>query len=121
MDFVEVAGRRVAFHRAGKGPVLVLMHGAVCDSRVWRLQVRDLSDEFTVVAWDAPGCGQSADPPESYRLADYADCLAALVETLDLREPHLLGHSFGGAPVLELCRRHPTVPASLILVGGYAG
>jgi pimeloyl-ACP methyl ester carboxylesterase len=121
MDSVEIAGMQVAFQRAGKRPVLVLVHGAVCDSRVWRQQLRDLSDEFTVVAWDAPGCGQSADAPESHRLPDYADCLAALIETLGLRAPHLLGHSFGGALVLELYRRHPTIPASLILVGGYAG
>lgn len=121
MESVEIAGRRVAFQRAGKGPVLVLVHGAVSDSRVWRRQLRTLSDEFTVVAWDAPGCGRSADPPESYRLPDYADCLMGFIETLGLREPHLLGHSFGGALVLELYRRHPTTPASLILVGGYAG
>jgi len=121
MDSVEIAGRQVAFERAGKGPVLVLVHGAVSDSRVWRQQLGTLSDEFTVVAWDAPGCGQSADPPEAYRLADYADCLAGFIETLGLRKPHLLGHSFGGALVLELYRRHPRVPASMILVGGYAG
>lgn len=75
MDQVDVAGLRVAMRRAGEGLPLVLVHGAVCDSRVWRHQFEDLSDEFTVVAWDAPGCGQSADPPEAWRLAEYADCL----------------------------------------------
>ncbi len=121
LEFVEIAGRRVAFQRAGDGVPLVLVHGAVSDSRVWRRQIQSLSDEFSVLAWDAPGCGESADPPESHRLPDYADCLAELIAALGLRSPHLLGHSFGGALVLELYRRHPTVPASLILVGAYAG
>jgi pimeloyl-ACP methyl ester carboxylesterase len=121
MDRVEVDGLGIAFSRSGVGPPLVLMHGALSDSRVWRRQVDDFSGEFTVVAWDAPGCGESADPPESYRMPEYADCLAGLVEALGLDQPHLLGHSFGGALALEVYRRHPTLPATLILVGGYAG
>src|ERR671919_1022763 len=96
MDQVEVAGLRIAFERAGGGPPLVLVHGAVCDGRVWRRQLDDLSDEFTVVAWDAPGCGRSADPPESFRLPDYSDALAGFIAALDLGRPHVLGHSFGG-------------------------
>ncbi|HEX7311951.1 MAG TPA: alpha/beta hydrolase [Gaiellaceae bacterium] len=121
MDHVEVAGMRIAFERAGVGPPLVLVHGAVCDRRVWRYQLDALSDEFTVVAWDAPGCGGSADPPESFRLRDYADALAGFIAALGLGRPHLLGHSFGGALLLELYRRHPAVPPTLILVASTAG
>ena len=121
IEHVEVQGLRIGFERAGSGPPLVLVHGAVSDSRVWRRQVDALSDEFTVVAWDAPGCGSSADPPESFRLAEYADALAAFVRTLALGRPYVLGHSFGGALILELYRRHGGVPGALILVGAYAG
>ena len=121
IEHVEVQGLRIGFERAGSGPPLVLVHGAVSDSRVWRRQVDALSDEFTVVAWDAPGCGSSADPPESFRLAEYADALAAFVRTLALGRPYVLGHSFGGALILELYRRHGASPRALILVGAYAG
>ena len=51
-------------------------------------------------------------------MPEYADCLAGLVETLRLEKPHLLGHSYGGALALEVYRRHPTLPATLILAGG---
>ena len=51
----------------------------------------------------------------------YADSLAGFVRSLRLPHAHLLGHSFGGALVLEVYRRHPRVPISLILAGGYAG
>lgn len=121
MEQVEVAGLRIAFERAGRGPPLLLVHGAVSDSRIWRRQLDDLSDEFTVIAWDAPGCGQSADPPDRFRLPDYADALAGFVAALGLSRAHVLGHSFGGALVLELYRRHPGVPATLMLVAAYAG
>lgn len=80
-----------------------------------------LSDNYTVIAWDAPGCGQSSDPPEDWRLPDYADCLAGFLGAIGLDRVHLLGHSWGSGLALELYRRHRTVPASLILVGAYAG
>ena len=122
MDRVDVAGLRIAYERAGAGAPLVLLHGYVGDGRgTWRHQIEGLSDEFTVVAWDAPGAGRSSDPPDSFRLPDYADCLAAFVDALGLGRVHLAGLSFGGALALELSRRHPAVPATLVLAGGYAG
>ncbi len=121
MDYVEVGGLRVAFERRGQGPPLVLLHGWPTNSREWRRQLDALSDEFTVVAWDAPGAGQSSDPPEDFRLADWADCLAAFIESLGLRRAHIVGLSWGGGLALELYRRHPTVPRTLILTSAYAG
>lgn len=123
MDEIDIGGLRIAFKRVGEGPPLVLLHGALSDSRVWRRQLDELSDEFTVVAWDAPGCGRSSDPPapETFRLSDYANCLAGLVDALGLGRAHVLGLSFGGGLALELYRRHPTVPKTLVLASAYAG
>ena len=121
MHHVDVDDLDVAFRRAGDGPPLLLLHGGISDSRVWRDQLEDLSDEFTVVAWDAPGCGQSSDPPETFRLPEYADCLAGFIDVLGLERPHVLGHSFGGGLALELYRRHAGIPMSLVLAGAYAG
>jgi pimeloyl-ACP methyl ester carboxylesterase len=77
--------------------------------------------KFTVVAWDAPGFGRSSDPPETFRLPDYADCLAAFVDALGLELPHVLGLSFGGGLALELYRRKPALPRTLVLASAYAG
>jgi pimeloyl-ACP methyl ester carboxylesterase len=121
MDRVEVGGLRVAYRRAGQGVPLVLLHGGLGDSREWRRQLEGLADEFTVVAWDAPGCGGSEDPPAAWRLPDYADCLAGLIQALELGRPHVGGLSWGGGLALELYRRHPQVPRSLVLASAYAG
>jgi pimeloyl-ACP methyl ester carboxylesterase len=120
-DEIEVGGLRVAFERRGAGPPLVLLHGWPVDSREWRRQLDGLSDEFTVVAWDAPGAGRSSDPPETFRLADWADCLAEFIAALCLSRPHVAGLSWGGGLALELYRRHPAVPRTLILVSAGAG
>lgn len=121
MDEVNIGGLRIAFQRKGKGSPLVLLHGGLSDSRMWRRQLDELSDEFTVVAWDAPGCGRSADPPETFRLPDFADCLAAFIEEIGLVKPHILGLSFGAGLALELYHRYPAIPRSLILASAYAG
>lgn len=122
MDQVEIRGLRISYRCEGQGPALVLLHGGFgFDSRSWRRQLDGLSDEFTVVAWDAPGFGRSSDPPSTFRLPDYADCLAGFISALGLTKPHVLGLSFGAALALELYRRHPDVPATLVLAGAYAG
>jgi pimeloyl-ACP methyl ester carboxylesterase len=120
-DQIQVGGLEIAFGRQGDGPALVLLHGGVSDSREWRRQLDHLSDEFTVVAWDAPGCGRSSDPPAGFLMSDYADCLAGFVRALGLARPHVAGLSFGGTLALELYRRHPEVPRTLALASAYTG
>jgi pimeloyl-ACP methyl ester carboxylesterase len=118
---VKVGERTVAYERMGAGPALVLLHGFTQDSRVWRPQLESLSDYFDVVAWDAPGAGRSADPPEGYGIADWADCLAALLDALSVRLAHIVGLSWGGLLAQELYRRDMARVASMVLADTYAG
>jgi pimeloyl-ACP methyl ester carboxylesterase len=121
MEFIDVAGVRIGFERRGHGPPLVLLHGLPGDARVWRRQLDDLSDDFTVVAWDAPGCGQSSDPESPFGSGEVAESLASFIELLELGRPHVLGLSWGTGVALELYRIAPTLPRSLVLASGYAG
>ena len=121
VDLIEVGGRKIAYRRAGGGHPPVLLHGAWSDGREWRPQLAELPDEFDVIAWDAPGCGGSDDPPPKIGMADYADAVADLVTALDLRRVHLCGLSFGGGLALAVYRRHPGVVRSLVLASAYAG
>jgi pimeloyl-ACP methyl ester carboxylesterase len=122
METTDVNGLRIAYERVGSGPAVVLLHGYVGDGRTtWRRQLDELSDEFTVIAWDAPGAGGSSDPPESFGMAGYGRCLAGFIGALDLEKPHVVGLSFGGSLALELYRHHPAVPLTLTLASAYAG
>lgn len=122
MDQIDVEGLRIAYERAGSGPPVVPAHGFVGDGlSTWCSQIEALSGEFTVVAWDAPGAGHSSQPPEWFRLPDYADCFATFLRALGFGRVHLVGLSFGGALALATFERHPTVPGSLVLVSAYAG
>lgn len=122
MDVVGVDGLRLAVTRAGDGPALVLLGGFVGDGlATWRSQIEALSNSYTVVAWDAPGSGASSDVPESFRLPDYADCLASLMSALNLGRLVIVGLSFGGALAIEFFRRHRAQVRGLFLAGAYAG
>jgi len=111
----------IAYERVGKGPPLVFVHGAGEDGRVWQPQLAALADEFTVVAWDEPGAGRSSDVRADFGLTEYANCLAALIEALELGPAHVAGISWGGTVVLELYRHHSELVTTLILADTYAG
>ena len=121
MHVVRTAGLEIAYKRVGDGPPLVLVHGGAVDSRMWRPQLAALADELTVVAWDEPGAGRSSAVPADFQLADYAHCLAAVIEDVGLGPAHVAGLSWGGTVVLELYRHHPELVATLILADTYAG
>ncbi len=122
MDMVEVDGLHIGYQRVGSGPPVVLVHGYVGDGpTTWRQQLHTLADDFTLVAWDAPGVGTSSDPPEGIGMSGYADCLAGFIDALGFDRPHVAGISFGGALVLELCRRHPGIAGTITLISAYAG
>ena len=118
---VIVDGLEVAYRRAGFGRPLILLHGFTQDSRVWRPQLAALADAWTVLAWDAPGAGESDDPPEGYGLANWADCLARFMDEAGIDSATIGGVSWGGLLAQELCARHPARVDSLVLVDTYAG
>jgi pimeloyl-ACP methyl ester carboxylesterase len=120
LAFVEAGGLRIAYEREGSGRPIVFLHGFFGDHRVWRRQ-RELADQYTFVAWDAPGCGASSMPPDSLRMPGYADLLAEFIARLDLDQPHLVGNSFGGTLALQLASRHPEVARSVVGIDTYAG
>jgi pimeloyl-ACP methyl ester carboxylesterase len=111
----------MAYHRAGDGPPLMLLHGGYGDGRDWRPQLRGLSDEFDVIAWDAPGCGGSDDPLADMAMADYADAVADLAAALGLDRPNVGGISFGAGLAIAMYQHHPDRVRSLVLAGAYAG
>jgi len=121
MEQVEIDGLQVAYEEAGLGPPLVLLHGFFCDRSLWRAQLDGLSDEFTVVAPDLPGCGDSSDPPEVFHMAHYAEFVISFIGRLEIERPHVLGLSFGSTLALEIYRQRPDLPATLVLASAYAG
>ena len=121
LDTAHVDGYTIAYRHAGQGDAVVLLHGFLCDCRCWRRQLGGLSNQFRVVAWDAPGAGSSSDPPESFPTTDYAHCLAGFLDALHIGCAHVVGLSWGGILAQELYRLHPERLRRLVLADTYAG
>lgn len=91
------------------GPVVVLSHGWPLSSDSWESQMLFLAEQgFRVVAHDRRGHGRSSQPWEGNDMDHYADDLAAVIETLDLRDATLVGFSTGGGEVARYIGRHGT-------------
>ena len=118
---VSIDDLSIQYRRAGKGPALILLHGFLCDSRCWRHQLADLSTEFDVIAWDAPGAGASSDPADSFTLGDWSRCLAMFLDLLGVDVAHFVGLSWGGVLAQEFYRMYSTRVSRLILADTYAG
>lgn len=117
----DVSGHSIAYRIVGAGSPLILLHGFLCDSRCWRHQLSGLADQFTVVAWDAPGAGSSSDPPETFTVTDWATTLTEFLDALSIERAHVLGLSWGGMLAQELYRLFPARIDRLVLSDTYAG
>ena len=118
--FIEVAGRRVHAHVEGSGPDLVLIHGASGNLRDFTFALTEaLTQDFRVIAFDRPGLGWSDPLPDGgVSPVDQADVLRAAAEELGVRNPIVLGHSYGGAVALGWGLRAPGETAALVILAG---
>jgi pimeloyl-ACP methyl ester carboxylesterase len=121
MHRIDVDHRSVFYRDEGDGPAVVLLHGFLCDSRVWQPQLRGLSDGYRVVAWDAAGAGASDDPPEAFAIADWVEDLRRLLDELALEAAHVVGLSWGGLVAQAFYGRYASRVRSLVLSDTYAG
>lgn len=121
MNRVKINGLSLGYVQMGRGEPLVLLHGGVADSRYWQDEIVSFSKNYNVVAWDAPGCGISDDPPKNFSLADYAHALAGILDHLGIDHAHIAGISFGGGLAIAFYELYPHIPQTLILISAYAG
>ncbi len=105
LAFVELPGVRMAYREWGRSDAaeaVVLIHGITSSSLSWVRVGPALGRHARVIAVDLKGHGDSDRPPAGYRIQDQAAEVAALCEVLGLRQPAVIGHSWGGAIALVL-------------------
>lgn len=91
----------------GDGRPVVLIHGWPLSGQAWQDQVQPLAGAgFRVISYDRRGFGDSDKPVSGYGYDTLADDLAALMETLGLRDVTLVGFSMGGGEVARYIARH---------------
>src|SRR6188508_1014174 len=91
------------------GQVVMFSHGWPLNSDSWESQMQFLAEKgYRVIAHDRRGHGRSSQPWEGNDMDHYADDLAQLIETLELRDVSLFGFSTGGGEIARYVGRHGT-------------
>lgn len=118
MPWVETNGIETYYHDYGTGQPLIVLHGATADHQAWAEQLQPLTDEFRVLLYDLRGHGKTGGSDrEHYTVDTYADDLTAFIDALDLDQPVVLGHSWGGMIGYTFAADHPDQLTALITVG----
>jgi len=102
-------GTTIYYKDWGTGPAVTFSHGWPLNADAWDGQMLFLAQNgFRVIAHDRRGHGRSSQPATGNDMNGYADDLAALIETLDLKDATLVGHSTGGGEVARYIGRYGT-------------
>ena len=109
-------GRSVVYVEAGRGPVLLLIHGIAGDWKSWRAVIGPLAESHTVIAPDLPGHGASQQGPGDYSVGELAAGLRDLLMALGHDRATVVGHSLGGGVAMQFAYQFPEMVERLVLV-----
>jgi pimeloyl-ACP methyl ester carboxylesterase len=113
---IELHGHRLIYRRAGVGPPVVLIHGMLNSSRHWEAVAQRLADDFTVIAPDLIGHGDSTAPRGDYSLGAHAAGIRDLLAAIGIDRATLVGHSLGGGVAMQFFWQFPQRVERLVLV-----
>ena len=96
---------------------LIFLHGLASTCRIWDKTIARLPD-LSVVSVDQRGHGETQQPEGDYGFATFVTDLHSLIETLEIRRPIVIGHSWGGCVAIEYAAQYPRGIAGLVLLDG---
>jgi pimeloyl-ACP methyl ester carboxylesterase len=117
-QFLDIAGVRIRYQQSGRGPDVLLLHGWGGQIESFYPVIQALAPHFRTTAIDFPGHGQSSLPPVPWHVSDFLHCTLTLMDWLELRQPHILAHSFGGRVTIKLAAAYPNRAARLLFTAG---
>jgi non-heme chloroperoxidase len=100
-------GTEIYYTSQGTGQPIVLSHGWPLSSDAWQVELKKFADAgYRTIAHDRRGHGRSAKTYAGNDMDTYAADLAFLIESLDLRDVILIGHSTGGGEVVRYAAQY---------------
>jgi len=113
---VIIHGKRLTYRLAGKGPLVLLIHGMAGSATTWKQVMPALSERFTVLAPDLFGHGESDKTKGDYSLGAMASVLRDLIVALGFKRATVVGQSYGGGIAMQLAYQYPERCERLVLV-----
>lgn len=130
--FIEFRGNQICCQATGKGPAVVLIHGFLESSAIWKNLSRRLSKDFRVITLDLPGHGESglieapsAAPASGRKTYSHSiDLMAEMVhhvlKNLDVTSCVMVGHSMGGYVTLAFAEKYARKLKGFVLFHSHA-
>ena len=116
IEHITIHGHQIGYRSGGEGPVLLLLHGIAGSSSTWVPAMRLLQSDFTVLAPDFLGHGESAKPLGDYSLGNVASAMRDFLDLLGIDQATVVGQSFGGGVALQFAYQFPEHCERLVLV-----
>ena len=113
---ITVNGLQLHYEQYGQGEDVLLLHGWGSSLDAFTYLGGRIAKGYKVTALDFPCFGQSDLPPKPWDVEDYAALTLAFMQAIGLKDPIMLGHSFGGRVIIKLCGTGRVNPAKILLV-----
>jgi len=117
--FADANGQKIHYLVAGKGPVVVLLHGYTQTSHMWRPLMKELAKTNTVIAPDLRGIGQTSIPQGHFTKAQMAQDIHALMEKLGHRRIRIVGHDIGLMVAYAYAAQYPSEVDRIALMDAF--
>lgn len=105
------------YEQVGQGPEnLLILHGWGRSLGEWFPIAQKISSNYTVTLLDLPGFGSSEEPPIPWDTFDYTNLVLEFMKKIEIENPIIVGHSFGGRIATILAANNPERVSSIILV-----
>lgn len=107
MPFKAINNINLYYEQHGQGEDLILIGGLTTNHLVWTAVLPALAAKYKVLIFDNRGAGQSTVPSECYTIQEMAADVIALMDHLNIKQAHMLGHSMGGLVLQQLLLDQP--------------
>lgn len=105
----------VSYRTMGQGKPVVLLHGFCETNQIWGVFANLLSQRCQLIIPDLPGFGESQLPGEHFSIDDIAERMWKWLDSIDVKDPVIIGHSLGGYVTLAMTNQRPAGVAGFSL------
>ncbi len=113
--YKNINGLKICYGIKGEGYPIFLVHGFI-KKEFWIGQIDELSKEFKVIWYDNRGMGKSDRSDKQYTMKTIVDDLKRIMDSLEIKKAHFVGHSMGSYILLNFSLKYPNCINKLVLM-----
>jgi pimeloyl-ACP methyl ester carboxylesterase len=115
----DIDGAKIHYTTGGSGPVVILLHGFAETSRMWNPILPVLGENFTVIAPDLPGIGDSSIPSGGMGMKTAAIQIHDLARSLGVTKARVVGHDIGLMVAYAYAAQFPSEVEKLVVMDAF--